>query len=154
MMASLCAERPGPAYWPFNHSLLEDVGFVESFREFWLAWQGQQHAFPSAWQWWDRGKVHARLFCHDYTWGTSQQRDAAIEQLEQEVLELERHLAASPKDPSLCRACREKREELQALEDHRVQGAFVRSHISLLREMDRDSHFFYALEKRRGGLAF
>ncbi|CAM4513444.1 unnamed protein product, partial [Lepidochelys kempii] len=25
--ASLCVERPGPAYWHFNNSLLEDVGF-------------------------------------------------------------------------------------------------------------------------------
>ncbi|CAM2106079.1 unnamed protein product [Caretta caretta] len=46
--ASLCAERPGPAYWHFNNSLLEDEGFVTSFREFWLAWRGQRCAFPSA----------------------------------------------------------------------------------------------------------
>ncbi|CAM2117758.1 unnamed protein product [Caretta caretta] len=44
---SLCAERPGLAYWHFNNSLLEDVGFMASFREFWLAWQGQRHAFPT-----------------------------------------------------------------------------------------------------------
>ncbi|CAM2096782.1 unnamed protein product [Caretta caretta] len=35
--ASLYAERPGLAYWHFNNNLLEDVGFVASFREFWLA---------------------------------------------------------------------------------------------------------------------
>ncbi|CAM4468701.1 unnamed protein product [Lepidochelys kempii] len=29
--ASLHAERPGPAYWHFNNSLLEDEGFVTSF---------------------------------------------------------------------------------------------------------------------------
>ncbi|CAM2116765.1 unnamed protein product [Caretta caretta] len=63
---------------------------------------------------------------------------------------MERRLAANPEDPSLCRACREKGEELRALEDHRARGAFVRSHIRLLREMDRGSRFFYALEKTRG----
>ncbi|CAM4598837.1 unnamed protein product [Lepidochelys kempii] len=63
---------------------------------------------------------------------------------------MERHLAASPEDPFLCGACREKWEELWALEDHRARGAFVRSRIRLLREMDRGSHFFYALEKMRG----
>ncbi|CAM2118962.1 unnamed protein product [Caretta caretta] len=63
---------------------------------------------------------------------------------------MERHLAASPEDPFLCRVCWEKREEFRALEDHRARGAFVRSHIHLLREMDRSSHFFYALEKTRG----
>ncbi|CAM2096368.1 unnamed protein product [Caretta caretta] len=47
MTASLCAERLGPAYWHFNNSLLEDEGFVTSFREFWLAWRGQRRAFPS-----------------------------------------------------------------------------------------------------------
>ncbi|CAM2118872.1 unnamed protein product [Caretta caretta] len=73
--------------------------------------------------------------------GASQQRDTTIEQLEREVLELERRLATSPEDPPLCGACREKREELRALEDHRARGAFVRSRICL---------FFYALEKRRG----
>ncbi|CAM2118759.1 unnamed protein product [Caretta caretta] len=115
--ASLCAERPEPAYWHFNNSLLEDEGFMTSFREFWLA-------------------------CR---W-----RNAAIEQLEREVLELERRLAASPEDQLLCGACWEKRKELRALEDHRARGTFVRSRIRLLREMDRGSRFFYALEKTRG----
>ncbi|CAM2103840.1 unnamed protein product [Caretta caretta] len=148
--ASLHAERPGLAYWHFNNSLLEDEGFVTSFREFWLAWREQRRAFPSARRWWDLGKVCAKLFCRDYTRGTSRRRNAAIKQLEGEVLEMERRLAASPEDPFLCEACREKREELRALEDHRARGAFVRSRIRLLREMDRGSHFFYALEKTRG----
>ncbi|CAM2118465.1 unnamed protein product [Caretta caretta] len=148
--ASLRAERPGPAYWHFNNSLLEDEGFMTSLQEFWLAWREQWHAFPSARRWWDLGKVRAKLFCRDYTRGISRRRNAAIEQLEREVLEMERRLAASPKDLFLCGACREKREELQALEDHRARGAFVRSHIRLLREMDRGSRFFYALEKTRG----
>ncbi|CAM2106798.1 unnamed protein product [Caretta caretta] len=147
---SLRAERPGPAYWHFNNSLLEDESFVMSFREFWLAWREQWRAFPSVRRWWDLGKVRAKLFCRDYTRGTSQRRNAAIEQLEREVLEMERRLAADPEDPSLCGACREKREELRALEDHRARGAFVRSRIRLLREMDRGSRFFYALEKTRG----
>ncbi|CAM2100801.1 unnamed protein product [Caretta caretta] len=75
--------------------------------------------------------------------------DAAIEQLEREVLELKRRLATSSEDPPLCGACREKQEKLQALEDHQAQGTFVLSHILLLREMDRGSRFFYTLEKRR-----
>ncbi|CAM5141800.1 unnamed protein product [Natator depressus] len=129
---------------------MEDEGFVTSFREFWLAWRGQRHAFPSVRRWWDLGKVRARLFCRDYTRGTSRRRNAAIEQLEREVLELERRLTASPEDPLLCGVCQEKREELRALEDHRARGAFVRSRIRLLREMDRGSCFFYALEKTRG----
>ncbi|CAM2107005.1 unnamed protein product [Caretta caretta] len=145
--ASLCAERPGPAYWHFNNSLLEDEGFVTSFWEFWLAWRGQRRAFPLARQWWDLGKVRTRLFCRDYTRGTSRRRNAVIEQVEREVLELERRLAASPEDPLLCGVCREKREELWALKDHRARGTFVRSRIRLLREMDRSSRFFYALEK-------
>ncbi|CAM2105908.1 unnamed protein product [Caretta caretta] len=117
---SLHAERPGPAYWHFNNSLLEDESFVMSFRGFWLAWRGQWRAFPSVRRWWDLGKVRAKLCCRDYTRGTSRQRNAAIEQLEREVLEMERCLAASPEDPSLCGACREKWEKLRALEDHRA----------------------------------
>ncbi|CAM5079193.1 unnamed protein product [Natator depressus] len=148
--ASLHAERPGLAYWHFNNSLMEDEGFVTSFREFWLAWREQRRAFPSARGWWDLGKVRAKLFCRDYTRGTSRRRNAAIEQLEREVLEMERHLATSPEDPFLCGVCREKREELRALEDHRARGAFVRSRIRLLRKMDRGSRFFYTLEKTRG----
>ncbi|CAM2103346.1 unnamed protein product [Caretta caretta] len=96
------------------------------------------------------GKVHAQLFCRNYTRGASRRRDAMIEQLEREVLEMERHLAASPEDPSLCRVCWEKQEEHWALEDHQARCAFVRSHIRLLREMDDGSRFFYALEKKRG----
>ncbi|CAM2094903.1 unnamed protein product [Caretta caretta] len=72
-----------------------------------------------------------------------------MEQLEREVLELERRLAASPEDPLLYGACWEKREELRALKDQRGRGDFVRSRIRLLREMDRGSRFFYDLEKMR-----
>ncbi|CAM4455311.1 unnamed protein product [Caretta caretta] len=43
--------RPGPACWHFNNSLLEDESFVMSFREFWLAWREQWHAFPSVRRW-------------------------------------------------------------------------------------------------------
>ncbi|CAM2097120.1 unnamed protein product [Caretta caretta] len=117
---SLHAERPGPAYWHFNNSLLEDERFVTFFREFWLAWREQWRAFPSVRRLWGLGKVRAKLFCRDYTRGTSRRRNAAIEQLEREILEMERRLAANPEDPSLCGACREKREELRALEDHRA----------------------------------
>ncbi|CAM2103739.1 unnamed protein product [Caretta caretta] len=92
--------------------------FVASFREFWLAWQGQRHAFPLARQWWDVGKVRIQLFCCDYTQGATWRRDAVIGQLEWELLELERHLASGTEDPPLCAAYREKREELRALEDH------------------------------------
>ncbi|CAM2112531.1 unnamed protein product [Caretta caretta] len=140
----------GPAYWHFSNSLLEDMGFVASFREFWLAWRGQQRAFPSARRWWDVGKVHARLFCHDCTRGATQWKDAVLGQLEREVLELERRLASGPEDPPFCAVYREKQEELWAMEDHRAQGAFVRSRIHFLREMDRSSLFFYALQKRKG----
>ncbi|CAM2110250.1 unnamed protein product [Caretta caretta] len=143
-------QRPGPAYWHFNNSLLEDESFVTSFREFWLAWREQWRAFPSVRRWWDLGKVRAKLFCRDYTRGTSRRRNVAIEQLEREVLEMERRLATNPEDPSLCGVCQEKREELRALEDHQARGAFVRSRIHLLREMDRGSRFFYALEKTSG----
>ncbi|CAM2099616.1 unnamed protein product [Caretta caretta] len=129
---SLCAERPGPASRHFNNSLLEDESFVTSFREIWLAWREQWRAFPSVRRWWDLGKVHTKLFCRDYTRGTSRQRNAAIEQLEREVLEMERRLATNPEDPSLCGACREKPEELRAPEDHWARGAFIRSRIRLL----------------------
>ncbi|CAM5152110.1 unnamed protein product, partial [Natator depressus] len=128
--------------------LLEDEGFVTSFREFWLAWRGQRRAFPSARRWWDLGKVCARLFCRDYNRGSSRWRNAAIEQLEREVLELERRLAAGPEDPLLCGACWEKREELRALEDHRARGTFTltlalaecsgRSSLRSARATDRD----------------
>ncbi|CAM2105887.1 unnamed protein product [Caretta caretta] len=61
VMASLSSERPGPAYWHFNNSLLEDMGFVVSFREFWLdldnlvqvkACQAVYSVAPSAWVNW------------------------------------------------------------------------------------------------------
>ncbi|CAM2105904.1 unnamed protein product [Caretta caretta] len=63
---------------------------------------------------------------------------------------MERRLAANPEDLSLCGACREKWEELRALENHRARGDLVRSRIRLLREIDSGSRFFYALEKMRG----
>ncbi|CAM2112455.1 unnamed protein product [Caretta caretta] len=44
--ASLTSERPGPAYWHFNNSLLEDVGFVASFQEIFWPGKGRGAPFP------------------------------------------------------------------------------------------------------------
>ncbi|CAM2106063.1 unnamed protein product [Caretta caretta] len=63
VMASLSSERPGLTFWHFNNSVLEDVDFVASFQELWLAWRRQRHTFPSSQRWWDVGKVRKRLFC-------------------------------------------------------------------------------------------
>ncbi|CAM2105791.1 unnamed protein product [Caretta caretta] len=56
VMAYLSSEMPGPANWHFDNSLLEDVDFVATFREFWLALRRQRRTFPSARRWWDVGK--------------------------------------------------------------------------------------------------
>ncbi|CAM2097213.1 unnamed protein product [Caretta caretta] len=151
-LVNVYAPTSGPERLQFYQRVSTFLGTLDSHEclEFWLAWRGQRCAFPSARRWWDLGKVRTRLFCCDYSRGTSRRRNTAIEQLEREVLELERRLAARPEDPLLCGARREKREELRAPEDHRARGAFVRSRIRLLREMDHGSHFFYALEKTRG----
>ncbi|CAM2096377.1 unnamed protein product [Caretta caretta] len=125
----------------FSHFTIRQAGVAALF---------SPNLRPKAQWWWDLGKVRAKLFCRDYSRSTSRRRNAAIEQLEREVLEMERRLAASPEDPFICAVCREKRKELRALEDHQARGAFVRSRIHLLWEMDRGSRFFYALEKTRG----
>ncbi|CAM2106994.1 unnamed protein product [Caretta caretta] len=144
-------DRLGTEQCPATADVLQEIVENHSLVDIWCNQQPDNIlTFNFVQQWWDLGKVRARLFCLDYTRSPSRRRDAAIEQLEREVLQLERHLAASPEDPSLYRACQEKQEELWALEEHRARGAFLRSRIHLLREMDHGSRFFYALEKRRG----
>ncbi|CAM2106959.1 unnamed protein product [Caretta caretta] len=143
--ASLCAERPGPAYWHFNNSLLEDEGFLTSLRKFWLTWRGQRRAFPSG-----PGEGVRPTFLPRLHPGHQPTKKCGDRAVGRGGLRLERCLATSPEDPLFCGVCREKREELRALEYHRARGAFVRSRIRLLQQMDRGSRFFYALEKTRG----
>ncbi|CAM2114070.1 unnamed protein product [Caretta caretta] len=106
VMALLTPEQQGRAYWHFNSSLLEDAGFAVSFWEFWLTWWRQKHAFALMQRW-------GRYVPGSSAMTTPGGQSAAIEKLEQEVLELE--LAAHPGDPSFCRECQENHDKLQAL---------------------------------------
>ncbi|MGH0177545.1 UNVERIFIED_CONTAM: hypothetical protein FKN15_075286, partial [Acipenser sinensis] len=136
------------AYWHFNNALLEDERFERSFRDFWTVWHGRRSRFPTWRQWWDVGKAQIKIFCQEYTRGASRRRDSRIERLERELLDLESRLARG--DQLEQSAYEEKKSTLRDLQLQRSRGAYVRSRIQFLREMDRGSHFFYALEKKKG----
>ena len=144
-----CA-RAGSAYWHFNNRLLEDRCFRESFTRFWVKWRERQRCFSSLRQWWDVGKAHIRLFCKEYTWGSTGRRDSAVEKLEREIQDAESRLGQFGEDSSEWGEFQRKKEVLRSLLLERSRGAYVRSRVQMLHELDRASPFFFSLEKGRG----
>nr|P14381.1 RecName: Full=Transposon TX1 uncharacterized 149 kDa protein; AltName: Full=ORF 2 [Xenopus laevis]AAA49976.1 ORF2 [Xenopus laevis] len=146
---SIAPSLPKAAYWHFNNSLLEDEGFAKSVRDTWRGWRAFQDEFATLNQWWDVGKVHLKLLCQEYTKSVSGQRNAEIEALNGEVLDLEQRLSGSEDQALQCEYL-ERKEALRNMEQRQARGAFVRSRMQLLCDMDRGSRFFYALEKKKG----
>ncbi|XP_072896886.1 von Willebrand factor A domain-containing protein 7-like [Hemitrygon akajei] len=83
-----------------------------------------------------------------YTRGSTKRRGSDTERLERALLDLEFRLGPTGGDHQMWQEYQEK-DALRHLQLQQSRGAYVRSRIQMLQDLDRGSPFFYSLEKWR-----
>lgn len=141
-------ENHSSSHWHFNLKLLQDTVFTQYLKDMWGNWRSQKQQCSSLQQWWDLGKVQIRLFCQHYTLDATRSRNAAMTELEREIVELESRADSHPSETAQD-TLRQRRSTLSSLLEERVRGAQVRSRFIELRDMDAPSKFFFGLEKKK-----
>ncbi len=97
--------------------------------------------FDSIIQWWEVGKVHIKLFCQQYASHSTVCLKKTLEQLEQEIIAIERNMTVN-NVVGLQEKWTEKKLSLSSILNEKVKGALIRSRFLTVRDMDAPTSFF------------
>ena len=141
------AVKPKSAYWHFNKMLLDDKVFKDAFCVFWESMKFDKPLFPSLQQWWDVAKAQFKHLCQKYTFNVSRDLARSMKLIENEILDLQK-MVDNTGNLELMDILKEKKKELDDMLGRKAQGAFVRSRIQNVYEMDAPSKYFFIWNKR------
>lgn len=137
----------GPGVWIFNQSLLEDEFYVEKIRKLFCKEIGTDFYFSHPLIWWDNLKYSIKRISQIY--GKEKQRE-----LNKRYYIVQNKL----QEMSVKSACGididfvkylELKDELEKFENHRCNGAVIRSKCKFALESDKNTSYFLRLESYR-----
>lgn len=92
------------------------------------------------------GKVHIKLFCQYASYSTLCLKKT-LEQLEQEIIAIERNMTVN-NVVSLLENWTENKFSLSSILNEKGKGALIRSRFLTVRDMDAPTSFFFNLERK------
>ena len=136
----------GQGVWKFNTQLLKNESFCTAVNSFWSSWQLYKPAFTDPQVWWDAGKPQLKEIAIAHSVSQARERKRDKLNLENEFRNLS-HGTSNTADNHVRLV--EIRDLLQAIEDHNVEGAIIRSREQWLEFGEKPTKYFYPLEKQR-----
>ena len=133
--------------WKFNTQLLKNESLCAVVNSFWASWQPNKPAFTNPQVWWDAEKLQSKeiAITHSVTEARERKRDKLT--LENEFRNILARGTSNTVDDHVRLA--EIRDLLNAIEDHNVKGAIIRSREQWLEFGEKPTNYFYQLEKQR-----
>ncbi len=139
-------EKPGKGFWKLNVSLLNDADYVSMVKES-IDNVVNENAEANPNTLWETIKCVVRGDSIRYSVKKAKERNKLQNNLERQIVDLELQYSQNL-DPSVLTALEAKRRDLEAIYSHRAKGAMVRSKARWVEEGERNSRYFFNLEKR------
>ena len=140
-------EKRGPGFFKFNNSLLEDKNFVEELNENIEKYKEKYGYLDDKRLYWEMIKMEIRSFTLFFSKRRSKQRRNEEELLQSELCNLQRKVGEDPSEENVSEFHNVK-FKLNQLSLLRTRGAIARSKARWCEYGERNSKYFYRLEKR------
>ena len=139
----------GPGYWKINNSYLRDTEFVRKMNNLLDSFITESESEDSKVDIWERCKVAIRNFCINF--GQQKSVNSRNEQVSLKSTQkiLEKKLTENPDDQLLQNKYFETKKKLEVFELNKARGAQTRSRQKWIEEGERNTAFFFNLEKNR-----
>ena len=137
----------GPSFWKFNSSLLEDPNYIQQLNDLIDQWSLDFMSIENKSLFWDIIKYHIRKFTIKYSKEKSKERKAAIHELEENLITVDRLCSLDP-SPENVEKLGQIRAQLDKCYDYITQGAIVRSRAQWVEKGEKNTKFFLGIEKR------
>ena len=137
----------GPGYWKFNTSFLADIDFVKKAKRKLEELKMENMYIQRAIERWEILKRDFKAFCADYAKKIASEEKIAISQLSEKVAEMEEELSSLSEEE--VKILHQSQIDLDALIDKRARGILFRSKARWYMESEKNTQYFYSLEKSR-----
>ena len=138
----------GPGFWKLNCSLLNDKQYVDDVNLLFPAWfqKGKQELSDprSVWDW---VKYNVKKYSRQYSMSKSRQRKLEEWQLNREFQEASFVFQNNPSQENLS-TLNVLKEKMEQMYDKKVEGIIIRSRARWYEHGEKNSKYFFNLEKR------
>ena len=141
------AVPPGPGFWKFNVSILNDPIYVLLAEDAWASWRRTIHRFPSLERWWDRVKKLIKSltirYCVSKSKAASENRALLVRRIDH--LRIKVDMCST----SCIGPYRVALAEIAEMDMHLAKGAQVRSRAPWVEEGESTSAYLFRIEGKQ-----
>ena len=138
----------GPSYWKFSEYLLHDPVYVENMNDFLDGFQDAYEGFDEQTKW-DLRKIKIREMSISYSKMKAKNNKNNISKLREQLNEVDKILAQDPDNSRYISLARDIKMKLDLAAVNYCKGAQVGARIKWIEEGEKNSKYFFALEKSR-----
>ena len=139
----------GPSYWKFNNSLLKDETYVEKINRFLNEYESNHMTNLTPHEKWDLCKVKIRDLSTSYAIQKARDKKSKQASLLTRLNEIEKLLGEHRHSPNLEHERMTIKTEIEINALAAAQGAQVRSRTKFIEEGEKNTAYFFALEKAK-----
>ena len=135
--------KKGPGFWKLNCKLLEDDNYIQNLNTKIVAWKQEFQTIENKQVKWDLLKYKIRQFSIKYSKNRCRERRNRETELSKKLMNLERNL-----NDNNIQEYENVKTELVDIENEKIQGQIVRSRIEWSEKGEKNTKFFFELEKK------
>ena len=147
-MNSIEKQPPGPSYWKFNSSLLDDPKYVYLIKDNIPLWETEFTDFFDRSLLWDLIKYKIRQLTMKYSKTKARERRSLLCEIEKELKERQEIFDANPTEDNSIElekiSC-----EYNSLYDYITEGHAIRSRVNWYEHGEKNNKYFLNLESRK-----
>ena len=137
----------GPSYWKFNNSLLKDAQYTEMINN--ILQEEEQGSELNPHHKWDMTKIKIKECTIEYSKRKAQNSKTRCLILTTRLNEIEKDLSEEPNKENSVQEMIKIKKELELAHLTKVQGAQTRSRTKFIEEGEKNTAYFYALERTK-----
>ena len=148
LQSEVSAQKKGPGFWKFNTSLLKDETYIAALRENLQHFKAKYVDLPDLGLKWDLIKMEMRGFTVQYSKRKAKMlRDKEIS-LQKKVNLPQAQAEENPHNKNITHELEVEKSRLKKIMTYRTKGVILRSKVRWHEDGERNTKYFYALEKR------
>ena len=140
--------KRGPGFWKFNLSLLKDEAYVTKLRAEIPNFQLKYKDIEDLSLKWDLMKMEIRGFTVKYSKNQAKQRKSMEIRLQKQINELYKRAETHPNNKQIVHEIHVARSRLKSIMQYKTKGTILRSKVRWHEHGERNTRYFYGLEKR------
>ena len=140
--------KKGPGFWKFNQSLLKDETYVSSLRAEIPNFRQKYNDVEDLTLKWDLIKMEIRGFTIKYSKNKAKKRKSSEIHLQNQINELYKKAEKQPNNKQIINDIYHVRSRLKKIMQQKTKGTILRSKVRWHEHGERNTRYFYSLEKR------